>query len=574
VVTTRYYQRELQYLRVLAAEFSRAHPSVAPLLSGPSSDPDVERLLEGTAYLSGQVMQKLDEGYDRIAENLCSLILPQLLRDIPSCTVMSFSPKASLSEILVLPKGTRVASSPADGVSCIFSTASSVELAPMRLAGVKTESSPGKQAGLRLDFSLSFPPAARTLRRLRLFLRGPRIDAVRRLHFLFRYTERVCFDVEGRKHFLPGSALSPVGFSPEDALIPYPATAWPGFRILQEYYVFPEKFFFLDLALPDFGTDDKGAECFSCTLEFSRPLPDEVPSFAPDDFALFSAPAVNIFPHETNPVKADHRQENYPVRANASRHDAFIPYQVTAVRGISLNSPDKEREYPPLLAAGRESSFTSYMAHYEKTETGSREMRLSLVYPPGGSVPEPEMLSLDVLYSNGELPERLNSGDLREPLSTSPALAEFTNLIPPTKPAPAPAEGGVLWSLLAHLQLNYLPLADAGTLRALLSSYLPGKTDALYSGANAKRIASILSMNVKQTDYLWKGRPMRGSDILITLDESGFSNLGDMHLFGMVLASFLREYSAINSFVRVTVADSLNKYRFQWLKHHQEHSPS
>ncbi|MDR1686150.1 MAG: type VI secretion system baseplate subunit TssF [Desulfovibrio sp.] len=573
MVTTRYYQRELEYLRVLAAEFARAHPAVAPLLSGPSSDPDVERLLEGTAYLAGQMMRKLDEGYDSIAENLCSLVLPQLLRDIPSCTVTVFRPKVALSEILVLPKGTRTASVEIDGVSCIFSTAYPVELAPLLLAGVKTESSPGKQAGLRFDFTMTFPPALRDIRRLRLFLRGQRVDAVRRLYFLVRNTERVILEIGGNRRSLPGSALSPVGFAPEDALIPYPATAWPGYRLLQEYYIFPEKFFFLDIALPDSGTDDKGAPAFSCTLEFKRPLPDDIPSFALDDFALFATPAVNLFPYETTPVKADYRQESYPIRANSSKSGAYVPYQITEVRGIDPDAPDKERACLPLLAAVRDRTAPSYMTVYEKTETGGREMRLALVPPHGSPVPAPEMFSMRVLYSNGELPGRLNIGDIREALSTSPGLAGFTNLIPPTKPAPAPAEGNVLWSLLAHLQLNYLPLADAQTARALLSAYLPGKTDTLYSGANAKRIDSILSLDVQQTDYLWKGRPVRGSDILITLDEAGFSNIGDMHLFGTVLAAFLHEYSPINSFVRVTAVDSHNKYKFQWLKHREMHAP-
>ncbi|MDR2123369.1 MAG: type VI secretion system baseplate subunit TssF [Desulfovibrio sp.] len=573
MVTTRYYQRELEYLRVLAAEFARAHPAVAPLLSGPSSDPDVERLLEGTAYLTGQMMQKLDEGYDRIAENLCSLVLPQLLRDIPSCTVTAFNPKTALSETLVLPKGTRTASVEVGGVSCIFSTVYPVELAPLRLAGVKTESSPGKQAGLRFDFTMTFPPALRNIRRLRLFLRGQRVDAALRLYFLLRCTERVSLDIGGKRRSLPGNALSPVGFAPEDALIPYPATAWPGYRLLQEYYIFPEKFFFLDINLPDSGADDKGAPAFSCTLEFIRPLPDDIPSFALDDFALFATPSVNLFPYETTPVKADCRQENYPIRANSSQSGAYVPYLITAVRSIAPDAPDKERSCPPLLAAGRDYTSPSYMIVYEKTETGGREMRLALVRPPGSPVPEPEMISMDVLYSNGELPGRLNIGDLREALSTSPALADFTNLIPPTKPVPPPAEGNVLWSLLAHLQLNYLPLADAQTVRALLSAYLPGKTDTVYPGANAKRIDSILSMDVRQTDYIWKGRPVRGSDILLTLDEAGFSNIGDMHLFGMVLAGFLHEYSPINSFVRVTAVDAHGKYRFQWLKHQEMHSP-
>ncbi len=38
-----YYKQELQQLRDLGKEFSQGNPVLAPLLSGPSNDPDVER---------------------------------------------------------------------------------------------------------------------------------------------------------------------------------------------------------------------------------------------------------------------------------------------------------------------------------------------------------------------------------------------------------------------------------------------------------------------------------------------------------------------------------------------------
>jgi type VI secretion system protein ImpG len=91
--------------------------------------------------------------------------------------------------------------------------------------------------------------------------------------------------------------------------------------------------------------------------------------------------------------------------------------------------------------------------------------------------------------------------------------------------------------------------------------------DALYAGANKKRIESIVSLTAKPADYLWKGRPVRGTDLALTLDESCFVNTGGMYLFAMVVAVFLHEYSPINSFVRVTATDTLNRNRFQWLKH-------
>ncbi len=57
----KYYQDELAYLRELGAEFANENPNLASFLSRESSDPDVERLLEGFAFLTGRLRQKLDD---------------------------------------------------------------------------------------------------------------------------------------------------------------------------------------------------------------------------------------------------------------------------------------------------------------------------------------------------------------------------------------------------------------------------------------------------------------------------------------------------------------------------------
>lgn len=569
--TAWYYQRELEQLRTLALEFSRAHPAIAPLLAGPSSDPDVERLLEGTAYLTGQLAQKLDESYDRIAENLSAIVLPQLLRDIPSFTIMSFTPKAALKAPLVIPKGSRVGSVEQDGVSCIFSTTSPVEIAPMRLAGIEADTRPGVTPSLSLNFSLNAPGALDGLTRLRLHLTGPRDNAARRLYALLFHTTGITLQSDSRSTHLPASSLKAAGFDAKEGLFPYPANAWEGYRLLQEYYVFPEKFFFLDIMLPEHGFVDDTEEDFSCIFHLGVQSSEDLPAFSAGHFALFATPAVNLFPFETIPIKADLKRESYPIRPNAQQNGAYVPYLIEKVTGVS--STGQERAYSPLLAARYDPLAPSYAAHYPKNQDGVREMRLFPMYPREGGVPESEVLSLDVLYSNGDLPARLNVGDVKMPLSTSPSLTDFVNLTPPTRPARPPGDGDTLWAMLAHLHLNYLPLADAHTLSALLSTYLPPKVDALYANANKRRIESILNVASEETDFLWKGRPIRGANVTVTLDAAGFSNTGDMCLFGMVLARFLHEYSPINSFMRVTVSDALNQRAFQWLKHQPSPSP-
>ena len=102
----KYYQNELFKLRELAKEFAKAHPAVAPMLSSESVDPDVERLLEGTAFLTGHLHHKIDDDFPEIIHGLMDIVYPHYLRPIPSVSIISFTPKPSLLESITVPSGT------------------------------------------------------------------------------------------------------------------------------------------------------------------------------------------------------------------------------------------------------------------------------------------------------------------------------------------------------------------------------------------------------------------------------------------------------------------------------------
>ena len=60
-----YYSDNLSFIRKLGAEFAREYPKIASRLDLSSlecQDPFIERLLEGTAFLSARVEKKLDDG--------------------------------------------------------------------------------------------------------------------------------------------------------------------------------------------------------------------------------------------------------------------------------------------------------------------------------------------------------------------------------------------------------------------------------------------------------------------------------------------------------------------------------
>src|SRR5690625_1362741 len=85
-----YYKRELRLLRERAAEFAEEHPALAGLLGGPSADPDVERLLEGVAFLGADIRRELDDDHSELLHGLAQMVCPHLVQPVPSATVMLF----------------------------------------------------------------------------------------------------------------------------------------------------------------------------------------------------------------------------------------------------------------------------------------------------------------------------------------------------------------------------------------------------------------------------------------------------------------------------------------------------
>src|SRR5215510_10937964 len=102
----RYYLVELAFLREMGREFVRTHPSLAPFLAGEGSDPDVERLLEGFAFLTGRMRQKLDDELPELTHSLMALLWPHFLRPIPAMSILQFQPMPHIvSEKRKIPRG-------------------------------------------------------------------------------------------------------------------------------------------------------------------------------------------------------------------------------------------------------------------------------------------------------------------------------------------------------------------------------------------------------------------------------------------------------------------------------------
>jgi len=88
----RYYNQELQHLRETGAEFAREFPKIAGRLGMDGldvSDPYVERLLEGVAFMAARVQIKLDAEFPRFTRRLLEMVYPTSWRQSRRCSSRS-----------------------------------------------------------------------------------------------------------------------------------------------------------------------------------------------------------------------------------------------------------------------------------------------------------------------------------------------------------------------------------------------------------------------------------------------------------------------------------------------------
>lgn len=563
----RYYERELANLRDLAADFSRQNPALAPMLGGSGTDPDVERLLEGVAFLVGMAKQKLDDGFPEFIQELARILFPHYLRPIPSATVLVFSATGKLNEPAHVPAGVEIASVPVEGTECSFRTCYDVEVHPLVLSDARLARRPGAPTVIRLSFELSGVSLAQWRAPvLRLHLGGTLVEAAKLFLILSRYLTDIVVGVPGGAALsLPPDALKPVGFLPEQAVLPYPPHAYPGYRSLQEYFVLPEKFLFLDLeGLDRWGNRGPGGKF---DIEFRlRETPDWMPEVRRDSVVLFATPAINLFPFDATPVLLDHRRHEYPVLPASPQRGHYDIYSIDSVVGYRQGVAGDKRYYPyGLFAQATKAGAGVYQAVIKPSvlPRGS-DVHISVAYVPG-EVPQDETLSIRLTCTNGGLPESLLLGDISRPTGSSPERLAFRNIRPPTAYQPAPAGEDLLWRVLSHVAVNFLSLATAETLKALLHLYVfSERHDRGLDVANRKRIEGIIEVKTAPGSRLVSGLMIRGTDIRVRCRQDHFAGQGDLFLFGCVLDQFLGCYAALNSYTRFELEEVVTGEVYRW----------
>ncbi len=587
--TYRYYEQELTFFRQMAAEFTDKYPKVAArlLLDGAkeSADPHVERLIESFALLAARVRGKIDDEFPEIVESLLNMLYPHYLRPVPPMAIAQFQyepQQAAATEPAAVPAGSMLHSKPVHGQECSFRTVYPVLLWPLKLTHASLVSASAAQAtgappeashALRLHIETlgSVPLAVLKIPSLRFFLSGDSTQHYLLYELLFVHSMQVHVRPRGgtaksEPVVLGADAIRPVGFEPQEGLLPYSDRSFLGYRLLQEYFHFPQKFMFFDLGrLDSLPVDGLGTSfevlIFFRDSELRDELPSVVQSVSAETFQLGCTPIVNLFERSAETIRVSHALTEYPVIPDRHRLKSMEVYSVDSVTS-TVPYHAEPQVYEPFYSfrhayQGREPRCFWYAhrrASARKDDDGT-DVYLSLVdldFRP--SNPPAELLTVRVTCTNRDFVSRLSWrkewGDLN---GEGLPLVQARCLVPPTRTARPPLRGSLQWRLISHLSLNHLSIVQSGgreALQEILRLYVFNEDEDI-----RKRILGIAGLkgesSVSRVLFDSGVAFCRGLDVEVEFDEEQYAGSG-VYLLAAVLERFLGLYSAVNSYSRMT----------------------
>jgi type VI secretion system protein ImpG len=572
-----YYERELTFIREMGAEFAKKYPKIAGrLLLEPDrcEDPHTERLIEAFAFISGRIHKKIDDDFPEITESLFSIIYPHYLNPVPSMSVVMFDPLGQNVPAAGYPieEGTALYSKPIGGTPCQFTTTYPVTLWPMEVisAGLRDpkELVPGAQQAIFVQLKTVNEQSFSELnwKKVRFFLNGPAQHVFHLYELVFNnvcHVECVSTAAQGRTARIPfrPEDISPVGFDLDEGMMPYPTRSFPGYRLLLEYFCFPEKFLFFDIT----GLEKIKNAGFNDTLDLWIYLDRTAKSdlvINKDTFCLNATPAINLFKRIAEPIRVEQRKTEYHVIPDIRRQLATEVFSIDRVTAVSLDTPGMQTDFRPFYSirhhldgGGRDGRRAFW--HIQRRSSGKKddsgtEVFLSFADLNFRSVdPGVEVLTLHTTCTNRDLPARLPFGDPEGDFTTEKAapVARINCLIKPT-PVRRPSLGGALqWRLISHFSLNYLSIVEGGeaALKEILNLY-----DFDNSAATRQQINGIVSLQSRHVTKRIKRSFCRGTQVTIAFDEDKMVGAG-LYLFACVLERFLGQYVSVNSFSQLVL---------------------
>ncbi|HET9646438.1 MAG TPA: type VI secretion system baseplate subunit TssF [Burkholderiaceae bacterium] len=610
----RLYADELTHLREVGAEFARDFPKIAARLGMEGldvSDPYVERLLEGFAFLAARVQLKLESEHPRLIGHLLESIYPNFLSPVPSMMVVRLDADLNDPHLLAgrtVPGSSGIHAEVARGqdTRCEFRTAHAVTLWPIEIASVQYFSyasdlpsmqlpqANGAKGGLRIRLRCrggAMFDQLQALDRLAFYISAPD-DSAHRLHELVLSAVMGSFvhapDLSPMPQWRNAVSVQPLGFGPDEALLPELHRGFSGHRLLQEFAALPQRLLFFEIRDLAARLARVQADEVELMLLFSRGEPALEALVDRDSLALFCTPAINLFRKRLDRIQLGPGAWEYHVVADRARPMDFEVHSLESVVGFGAGNAGRQEFVPLYSSVHHEGTPTSgyYTARREhrllsarQKQQGARsgyvgeEVFLSLVDPRHAPYREDmRQLSVSAWVTNRDLPILLpQADDSRLALwrLESPGLVtRVITMCGPTRPVSRQPVGELGWSLVSMLTQRQLPLANddpeqaAAMLRRLLLLHGPPEDAAWRRVVDGVRLMRARTV-VRRLPYGGRLTFGSGTEIALDVDELAFQG-SSAFMFGSVLEHYFARYASINTFTQLALGSTRRGELMRW----------
>jgi type VI secretion system protein ImpG len=577
-----HYERELDAIKRLAAEFADTHPKIAGRLrlsADAVDDPHVARLLEGVAFLAARVHHRLDDEFPELTDALLGLLYPHYLAPMPSCMIAQFDCQPDLTTPARLAAGLAVETEPVHGEPLRYRTTAAMTLWPVEVENVRLSGLPivapanpsaaGATGVLRITLRCATPEVTFTqlgINGLRFFLRGPANQTLALYELLGAHVVSVAYAdsaVDPAPVIVPASVIEPVGFAPEEALLPWSARGFSGFRLLTEYFAFPEKFLFFDFTRMAAKTLVSAGNRLEVFVYLDRSLPELERSIGATSLALGCAPLINLFPQRCEPVALTHIDTEYRIVPDARRPRTAEVWSVERVRETRPDGSFRPwRPFHRLTESDPDPGVPGGFYHVARHAAAPGVPGTEVFLAPHDPDFDPEqpvdaVLSVDALCINRDLPTDLPFGGGRpglrlvEGAAAVAALNAVTAATPTLRP---PLREAGFWRLVSHLSLGHLSVTGGGEGAAALKEVLR-LYDLRDTAETRAAIEALTGIGAAPGTARAPGRIgafCRGLNVSLEFDARGWQ-AGGLYLLAAVLERFLALHGTVNSFTRTRV---------------------
>jgi type VI secretion system protein ImpG len=566
-----FYQQEFSALCEEASEFADDYPEQAGMLGlqrGRSSDPQVDLMMQSFAYLTGRLRHQLEIDQADLPNALLGDLYPHLEAPLPSMMVAEM--EVQPDGVAVIERGRSVtASVPVKGggsVVCRFRTSFETVLSPLTVTEIAIVS-PGDYSSLapdvrgilrvRLRKQGRAPLAQLQPKKLRFHLNAEVGSGAYALHHLLGANLHGLAVVEepernNKLSMLPTDSLRWLGFEDDEAALPSHPQAHPAFRILQEYFAFPEKFLFFEIASLQLATAVDTVD-----LLFLLDVPPN-PALRLTSAMLKTncVPLVNLYQQRIDPLNLDHSRFEYRLTGDAAQHDNCEIYRIDRLDAVRAGA--KPRVVVPYFTMddfqhveGQDYFYIARRQASQRPRIGGTEMYVSFLDSKFMLTdPAEDVIGGSALCTNRRMPERLRVGDRLQIEGAAPITA-MRVLCKPTAHQTPPMTGERPWLLVSQLALNHLSLSSGSNALAALKDILRQHVGPS-STLGHRAIDGIVSIKNRPV-VRWQGRPggyAQGIEIDLTLDHSRFEESSAV-LFCAVLRHFFALYAAVNTVIQV-----------------------